>query len=83
LREVGAGLVVRRVGEHVSGQLTLDSAAADPAARHLILERLERLAVDAAKAQIALNLDSDRFRMQAADAGAAAVTPPTALKRSA
>ena len=32
--------------------------------------RLEasRLAVDAAKAQIALNLDSDRFRMQAADA---------------
>ncbi len=32
--------------------------------------RLEasRLAVDAAKAEIALNLDSDRFRMQAADA---------------
>ena len=32
--------------------------------------RLEasRLSVDAAKAQIALNLDSDRFRMQAADA---------------
>jgi hypothetical protein len=32
--------------------------------------RLEasRLSVDAAKAKIALNLDSDRFRMQAADA---------------
>ena len=51
--------------EYQAKQLFADYGIAVPAGR---VARSPEEAVDAAKARIALDLDSDRFRMQAADA---------------